>query len=81
MAFIFHYTLPPFFFVFNLECSFRFPHQQTEKAFSRYRQPDVLIFASIFDFSLLFSDVYGFFKVMPHGFASKPCSQTHEFAF
>lgn len=58
MGFIFHYTFH--FFVFCLECSFRFPHQQTEKAFSRYRQPDVLIFASIFNFYFLFYDVYGF---------------------
>lgn len=49
-----------FFVCSALNAVFRFPHQQTEKAFSRYRQPDVLIFASIFDFYLLFYDVYGF---------------------
>lgn len=79
MGFIFHYTFH--FFVFCLECSFRFPHQQTEKAFSRYRQPDQSSFLLPFLISISYFMMFMVFKVMPHGFASKPCSQTHEFAF
>ena len=56
-------------------------HQQMRKHSVINDQLNVLIFASIFDFYFLFYDVYGFFNVMPHGFASKPCSQKYEIAF
>lgn len=81
MGFIFHYTFRHFFFpVFCLECSFRFPHQQTERH-SVLPDSQTSSFLLPFLISICYFVMFMVFKVMPHGFASKPCSQTHEFAF
>lgn len=82
-GFLFFITLAIFLFFLGYSFfffEFCFSHQQTRTHSVINDQLNVLIFASIFNFYFLFYDVYGF-NVMPHGFASKPCSRKYEIAF
>lgn len=65
MGFIFHYTLPPFLLCSALNAVFVSHINKLRRHSVVTRQPDVLIFASMFDFYLLFSDVYGFYGNAP----------------
>lgn len=86
MGFIFHYTRH--FLCSAFECEFPFflfcfflSHQQMREHSVPDDQPNVLIFLPPFLISISYFMMFMVFDVMPHGFASKPCSQKYEIAF
>lgn len=83
MGFIFHYTRH-FFCVPTFECEFRFFFYHINKwesiQFLTTSQTSSF-FLPPFLISISYFMMFMVFNVMPHGFASKPCSQKYEIAF
>lgn len=79
MGFIFHYTFH-FFLCSALNAVF-VSHINKLRRHSVVTDSQTSSFLLPFLISICYFMMFMVFKVMPHGFASKPCSQTHEFAF